>query len=47
MTEKVASRLNRSEFVQGTLSGALPRSAGSWPGYRFTSPPLSLPAAGS
>jgi acetylornithine deacetylase/succinyl-diaminopimelate desuccinylase-like protein len=24
----------------------LPRSAGSWPGYRFTNPPLSLPAAG-
>jgi acetylornithine deacetylase/succinyl-diaminopimelate desuccinylase-like protein len=23
-----------------------PRSPGSWPGYRFTSPPLSLPAAG-
>jgi acetylornithine deacetylase/succinyl-diaminopimelate desuccinylase-like protein len=23
----------------------LPRSPGSWPGYRFTSPPLSLPAA--
>lgn len=24
----------------------LPRSAGSWPGYRFTNPPLSLPAVG-
>ena len=24
----------------------LPRSPGSWPGYRFTNPPLSLPAAG-
>ena len=24
----------------------LPRSPGSWPGYRFTSPPLSLPAGG-
>jgi acetylornithine deacetylase/succinyl-diaminopimelate desuccinylase-like protein len=23
-----------------------PRSPGSWPGYRFTSPPLSLPAGG-
>ncbi|MBV8405903.1 MAG: M20/M25/M40 family metallo-hydrolase, partial [Gammaproteobacteria bacterium] len=24
----------------------LPRSPGSWPGYRFTDPPLSLPALG-
>lgn len=24
---------------------ALPRCPGSWPGYRFTGPPLSLPAA--
>jgi acetylornithine deacetylase/succinyl-diaminopimelate desuccinylase-like protein len=24
----------------------VPRSPGSWPGYRFTSPPLSLPAGG-
>jgi acetylornithine deacetylase/succinyl-diaminopimelate desuccinylase-like protein len=30
----------------GTTPQVLPRSAGSWPGYRFTSPPLSLPAGG-
>jgi acetylornithine deacetylase/succinyl-diaminopimelate desuccinylase-like protein len=28
----------------GTTPQVLPRSPGSWPGYRFTSPPLSLPA---
>lgn len=30
----------------GTNPSLLPRSPGSWPGYRFTSPPLSLPAGG-
>jgi len=30
----------------GHTPQVLPRSAGSWPGYRFTSAPLSLPAAG-
>src|SRR3569833_1005795 len=30
----------------GHAPQVLPRSAGSWPGYRFTSAPLSLPAAG-
>jgi len=30
----------------GHAPQVLPRSAGSWPGYRFTSPPLSLPAVG-
>jgi acetylornithine deacetylase/succinyl-diaminopimelate desuccinylase-like protein len=30
----------------GSTPQVLPRSAGSWPGYRFTSAPLSLPAAG-
>jgi acetylornithine deacetylase/succinyl-diaminopimelate desuccinylase-like protein len=28
----------------GTTPLVTPRSPGSWPGYRFTSPPLSLPA---
>ena len=28
----------------GTRPLVLPRSPGSWPGYRFTNPPLSLPA---
>jgi acetylornithine deacetylase/succinyl-diaminopimelate desuccinylase-like protein len=28
----------------GVAPQILPRSAGSWPGYRFTNPPLSLPA---
>ncbi len=28
----------------GTAPQVVPRSPGSWPGYRFTSPPLSLPA---
>jgi acetylornithine deacetylase/succinyl-diaminopimelate desuccinylase-like protein len=30
----------------GTAPLVTPRSPGSWPGYRFTSPPLSLPAGG-
>jgi acetylornithine deacetylase/succinyl-diaminopimelate desuccinylase-like protein len=30
----------------GQSPQVLPRDAGSWPGYRFTSPPLSLPCAG-
>ena len=30
----------------GIAPQLLPRDAGSWPGYRFTSPPLSLPAGG-
>jgi acetylornithine deacetylase/succinyl-diaminopimelate desuccinylase-like protein len=30
----------------GHTPQVLPRDAGSWPGYRFTSPPLSLPCAG-
>lgn len=30
----------------GTAPIALPRSPGSWPGYRFTSAPLNLPACG-
>ena len=30
----------------GTAPLVVPRSPGSWPGYRFTSPPLSLPAGG-
>jgi acetylornithine deacetylase/succinyl-diaminopimelate desuccinylase-like protein len=30
----------------GHTPQVLPRSAGSWPGYRFTNPPLSLAAAG-
>jgi len=30
----------------GVAPKLLPRSPGSWPGYRFTSPPLSLPAGG-
>ncbi|HEY6923575.1 MAG TPA: M20/M25/M40 family metallo-hydrolase [Steroidobacteraceae bacterium] len=30
----------------GHAPQVLPRSAGSWPGYRFTSAPLNLPAAG-
>src|SRR5215470_11272972 len=30
----------------GTSPLVWPRSPGSWPGYRFTSPPLSLPAGG-
>ncbi len=30
----------------GVSPQLLPRSPGSWPGYRFTSPPLSLPAGG-
>lgn len=54
MTETATRHLDRREFVQGTLSGQgaeymadLARSAGSWPGYRFTSAPLTLPAAGS
>jgi acetylornithine deacetylase/succinyl-diaminopimelate desuccinylase-like protein len=29
----------------GVSPQVLPRSPGSWPGYRFTSPPLSLPAS--
>ena len=33
------SRLGEAPLV-------VPRSPGSWPGYRFTSPPLSLPAGG-
>jgi acetylornithine deacetylase/succinyl-diaminopimelate desuccinylase-like protein len=28
----------------GSVPQVLPRNPGSWPGYRFTSPPLSLPA---
>jgi acetylornithine deacetylase/succinyl-diaminopimelate desuccinylase-like protein len=28
----------------GTPPLVVPRNPGSWPGYRFTSPPLSLPA---
>jgi acetylornithine deacetylase/succinyl-diaminopimelate desuccinylase-like protein len=28
----------------GTSPQVLPRSPGSWPGYRFTGPPLNLPA---
>ena len=28
----------------GTTPRVIPRNPGSWPGYRFTSPPLSLPA---
>jgi len=44
-----------SKFMQAVLATyhklgltprVLPRSPGSWPGYRFTSPPLSLPAGG-
>jgi acetylornithine deacetylase/succinyl-diaminopimelate desuccinylase-like protein len=44
-----------SKFMQAVLGTyhklgltprVLPRSPGSWPGYRFTSPPLSLPAGG-
>ncbi len=44
-----------SKFMQGVLRTyrelgvapqVVPRSPGSWPGYRFTSPPLSLPAGG-
>ncbi len=30
----------------GSSPQVLPRSAGSWPGYRFTNAPLSLPAGG-
>jgi acetylornithine deacetylase/succinyl-diaminopimelate desuccinylase-like protein len=30
----------------GTTPQVLPRSPGSWPGYRFTNAPLSLPAGG-
>ncbi len=30
----------------GSAPQLLPRSAGSWPGYRFTNAPLSLPAGG-
>jgi acetylornithine deacetylase/succinyl-diaminopimelate desuccinylase-like protein len=30
----------------GLKPQVLPRSPGSWPGYRFTNPPLSLPAGG-
>jgi acetylornithine deacetylase/succinyl-diaminopimelate desuccinylase-like protein len=30
----------------GSKPFVLPRSPGSWPGYRFTNPPLSLPAGG-
>ena len=30
----------------GPVPLVVPRSPGSWPGYRFTSPPLSLPAGG-
>ncbi len=30
----------------GHTPQVLPRDPGSWPGYRFTSPPLSLPCAG-
>ena len=30
----------------GTSPQVMPRSPGSWPGYRFTNPPLSLPAGG-
>ena len=30
----------------GYTPHVLPRSPGSWPGYRFTDPPLSLPALG-
>jgi acetylornithine deacetylase/succinyl-diaminopimelate desuccinylase-like protein len=30
----------------GTTPLVTPRSPGSWPGYRFTGPPLSLPAGG-
>jgi acetylornithine deacetylase/succinyl-diaminopimelate desuccinylase-like protein len=44
-----------SKFMQAVLATyrklgvspqVLPRSPGSWPGYRFTNPPLSLPAGG-
>ena len=28
----------------GSAPRVLPRNPGSWPGYRFTNPPLSLPA---
>lgn len=44
-----------SKYMQAVLSTyrklginpqVIPRSPGSWPGYRFTSPPLSLPAGG-
>ena len=30
----------------GLAPQVVPRSPGSWPGYRFTNPPLSLPAGG-
>jgi acetylornithine deacetylase/succinyl-diaminopimelate desuccinylase-like protein len=30
----------------GVAPQVVPRSPGSWPGYRFTGPPLSLPAGG-
>ena len=44
------SRLVKAVLATYTRLGhkpqVLPRSAGSWPGYRFTSPPLSLAAAG-
>jgi acetylornithine deacetylase/succinyl-diaminopimelate desuccinylase-like protein len=30
----------------GANPQVMPRSPGSWPGYRFTNPPLSLPAGG-
>jgi acetylornithine deacetylase/succinyl-diaminopimelate desuccinylase-like protein len=30
----------------GLTPQVMPRSPGSWPGYRFTNPPLSLPAGG-
>jgi acetylornithine deacetylase/succinyl-diaminopimelate desuccinylase-like protein len=30
----------------GVAPQLVPRNPGSWPGYRFTSPPLSLPAGG-
>jgi acetylornithine deacetylase/succinyl-diaminopimelate desuccinylase-like protein len=42
-----------SKFFKATLAAyrslgssplVLPRSPGSWPGYRFTGPPLNLPA---
>ena len=44
-----------SKFIKGLLASyrklglspsVMPRSPGSWPGYRFTNAPLSLPACG-
>lgn len=41
---KFAKGLRAAYRTLGVQPRLMPRSPGSWPGYRFTNPPLSLPA---